>query len=305
MPVNALSAMVSMRTTMESLLTIAPPRVNPTDKSQHSASSASATEDPAAARSSSSSREDPRASAVIGDAHTDEDASPPFDRSYYILTPAEMIDHNYPVPVEDGEGGLRCPEGYVATQPAIKSADDSGHDAGNDAGDGGAKQFFSLLAVDCEMCYTEKGLELTRATFLSESGLVVYDQLVLPPRPITDFNTRHSGITAAAMHGVTTSIKDVQAWLLANVTSETLLVGHALENDLRALKVLHSRVRVNSVSSDSPQWQSTRPFQREAPSENATRALPHRVMARAAVSQATHVFRAGEGGKDGDEPMVR
>ena len=65
---------------------------------------------------------------------------------------------------------------------------------------------------------------------------------VLPPRPITDYNTRHSGITAAAMKGVTTSLQDVQAWLLANASSDTLLVGHALENDLRALQVLHSRV---------------------------------------------------------------
>ena len=72
---------------------------------------------------------------------------------------------------------------------------------------------------------------------------MVYDELVLPPRPITDFNTRYSGITAAAMHGVTTSLADVQAWLLSHASSETLLVGHALENDLKALLVLHSRVR--------------------------------------------------------------
>lgn len=257
MPVNALSAMVSMRTTMESLLTIVPPRENPTDKRQDSATSATATKDPAGARSSSSSssRIETRASAVSGDVEVE--AQPPFDKSYYTLTPAEMIDHNYPVPVEDKDGSLRCPEGYVATQPAIKPADD--------AGDAGAKHF-SLLAMDCEMCYTEKGLELTRATFLSESGLVVYDELVLPPRPITDFNTRHSGITASAMCGVTTSIKDVQAWLLANVSSETLLVGHALENDLRALQVLHSRVSVNSVSSDSLRWQSKRPFEGQTPS---------------------------------------
>jgi hypothetical protein len=44
------------------------------------------------------------------------DAQPPFDKSYYVLTPADMIDHNYPMPVEDADGNLRCPEGFVATQ---------------------------------------------------------------------------------------------------------------------------------------------------------------------------------------------
>lgn len=87
------------------------------------------------------------------------------------------------------------------------------------------------------MCYTSLGLELTRATFVSASGDVVYDQLVLPARPITDYNTRHSGITGEMMKGVTTSIQDVQAWVLQNVSSETLLVGHALDNDLRSMKV--------------------------------------------------------------------
>jgi len=165
--------------------------------------------------------------AIAGDAEAEE-AQAPFDKSYYVLTPAEMMDHNYPLPVEDEHGGgLRCPDGYVATQPAVKpsAADDDARD------DGGAAMHFSLLAVrrnsmdgpsskhgpftqdkvarcthgalrtrpppttttltqpqpsnhpqvDCEMCYTAKGLELTRATFLSESGLVVYDELVLSP----------------------------------------------------------------------------------------------------------------------------
>jgi len=41
------------------------------------------------------------------------------------------------------------------------------------------------------------------------------------------------------MEGVTTSLADVQAALLALVAEETLLVGHSLENDLQALKLLH------------------------------------------------------------------
>ena len=43
----------------------------------------------------------------------------PFPPSYYQLTPAEMADNNYPVPVLDLDTGeLRCPPGFVVTQPA-------------------------------------------------------------------------------------------------------------------------------------------------------------------------------------------
>jgi len=43
------------------------------------------------------------------------------------------------------------------------------------------------------MCYTEEGLELTRLSCTDTSGAVVYDTLVLPQRPITDYNTEFSG----------------------------------------------------------------------------------------------------------------
>jgi len=40
------------------------------------------------------------------------------------------------------------------------------------------------------------------------------------------------------MENVTTSIQDVQNFFLKNVSSKTILIGHSLENDLRALKVI-------------------------------------------------------------------
>lgn len=44
------------------------------------------------------------------------------------------------------------------------------------------------------------------------------------------------------MLGVTTSLLDVQATLLTMFSNETILVGHSLESDFKALKLIHDTV---------------------------------------------------------------
>ena len=39
------------------------------------------------------------------------------------------------------------------------------------------------------------------------------------------------------LDGVTTTLKEVQSFLSTILSSSTILIGHSLENDLRALKV--------------------------------------------------------------------
>jgi RNA exonuclease 1 len=62
----------------------------------------------------------------------------------------------------------------------------------------------------------------------------------LPFRAITtDFS--FSGITAEALDPVTTTLADVQAYLRTLITPSTILLGHSLESDLRALQLSHPR----------------------------------------------------------------
>lgn len=126
------------------------------------------------------------------------------------------------------------------------------------------------LNLDCEMSYTTLGLEMVRMTATAwPSGRKIIDVLVRPLGEILDFNTRFSGVTAqdfmvaepfnhkasATPPNVADSDDDVpkplkivgspseaRELLFAHITPSTPLVGHALNNDLNVLRIIHTSV---------------------------------------------------------------
>ncbi|KAJ6493808.1 ribonuclease H [Mycena vulgaris] len=169
------------------------------------------------------------------------------DPAQYLLTLEQMVENEYPIPSYMADV-FQKPEGWIETPEEPKPSLLDGPVKG------GKRMVYS---IDCEMCLTEDGKELTRACLIDfYSGVVVYDQLVKPSKPILDYLTRWSGITAAQLGPVTTTLAQVQAHLLrllsppaanpfsASGTPSTpfltpILIGHSLESDLKALKLCH------------------------------------------------------------------
>ena len=88
------------------------------------------------------------------------------------------------------------------------------------------------------MLFTTQGLELCKVTVVGIDGRLVYETIIRPDDLIVDYNTRFSGVTARDLkRGSVKSLKDVQNDLLGFINANTILIGHGLENDLRALKV--------------------------------------------------------------------
>ncbi|XP_078132002.1 RNA exonuclease 5 [Sander vitreus] len=137
----------------------------------------------------------------------------------YVLTQEEMIKKHFPVK------GMPGFEEYVCTDSVESVTDNS-----------------PLYGIDCEMVQTEKGYELARVSLVDSDGNCVLDDLVKPLNRIFNYLTRFSGITAEMLRPITTTLRDVQVKLRKLLPRDAVLVGHSINNDLVALKLIHQHV---------------------------------------------------------------
>ncbi|GAX10357.1 RNA exonuclease 1 [Fistulifera solaris] len=108
-----------------------------------------------------------------------------------------------------------------------------------------------VFAVDCEMVRTKVGLELARITLIeveeysAERDIVyklVFDEIVKPVNRVIDYLTMYSGMTKDIIDNATVTLEQVQAALVATIQCDDILIGHSLENDLRAMRFVHRTV---------------------------------------------------------------
>jgi hypothetical protein len=122
------------------------------------------------------------------------------------------------------------------------------------------------ISIDCEMGYTTLGMEMIRLSALSwPHGEELIDVLVRPVGEVLDLNTRFSGVsldqfnraipfgTTSEEHGDSTSEDGeleselmkvgspaaARKLLFDKIGHDTALIGHAIDNDLNVLRIIH------------------------------------------------------------------
>ncbi|KAF8759964.1 EXOIII protein [Rhizoctonia solani] len=99
-----------------------------------------------------------------------------------------------------------------------------------------------VAALDCEMIYTTAGMSIARVSVIDGAGKCVYDKLIKldPGVEVLDYNTRFSGIRS--LEEAQLDLDGVRREMRKFIGPETILIGHALENDMRALRMVHLNV---------------------------------------------------------------
>jgi len=143
------------------------------------------------------------------------------DQHELQLTCFELIFHRYPLPINDGFISLPSPSRKVSAP--------------------------NMYALDCEMLVTQAPdgslwKELARVSVVDHNLQLIFDFLVKPKHEISDYLTQYSGLTAEIMADAKLSLKNVQDIFVERFDSTTIFVGHSLEQDLKALRIVHLNI---------------------------------------------------------------
>jgi len=101
------------------------------------------------------------------------------------------------------------------------------------------------IAIDCEMCETQDPVSgnknhkaLCRISIVdAETKETLLDTLVKPDWPVTNYRTFVNGIKKEHLEKVQFTIQHAQAFMMALCSQETVIIGHAVHNDLVATRM--------------------------------------------------------------------
>lgn len=166
----------------------------------------------------------------------------------------------------DAQGCTRGPHVFIEKTPeelhtraAFIRSEDLRHPEGANP--------LKIAALDCELIRTTAGMALARLTIVDEDGAKVFDEFIKPNGMIVDLVTRWSGVTQEDLdERARTSFaklhKDILGKYIDEKTSKgscsciailvimaeerlyLVLIGHGLENDLKAIRLVHPAGRV-------------------------------------------------------------
>ena len=116
------------------------------------------------------------------------------------------------------------------------------------------KDVTKILGLDCEMVGVgRKGFRsiLARVSIVNQYGYPLYDTFVAPTEKVTDYRTSISGVRPKDLKGAP-RFKDVQK-KVAKMIKGKILVGHAINNDLKVLNLLdHPKELIRDTSQYKP-----------------------------------------------------
>ncbi|KAG6810869.1 hypothetical protein H0H92_009990 [Tricholoma furcatifolium] len=100
-----------------------------------------------------------------------------------------------------------------------------------------------VAALDCEMVYSTGGMRVARVSVVDGAGKEVFDELVRMDDgvEIIDFITRFSGITPEIYAKAILPLASIRKSLGSFIDANTILIGHALDNDLKTLRIIHHK----------------------------------------------------------------
>ncbi|CAH1795255.1 unnamed protein product [Owenia fusiformis] len=149
-----------------------------------------------------------------------------FPRTSLLLSHVEMAEENIPLPTDANKVRM-----YKYTNEKYEPCVDTS----------------PLFGIDCEMCRTKAGQEVTRVSVVNEKLETVYDTLVKPFNRIIDYVTRYSGITKKMLDPVTIRLSDVQRKIQEILPADAILCGQSISSDLHAIKMFHPYIIDTSV----------------------------------------------------------